>query len=492
MFRHKLFGIAAAATLGSAAMLGTTAANAVIDLDATDKSKAAVTYAAETLEMGSDGYYVLNGDSGSGDNRPLDVMGEVNLAGPEDSTIIVRFDFTGMVLSAPATNVHLNIAGHDNIAIRTGGAKGESFVVYVASRASGASRDSVATLTLNGIGLMPGSLGSVRMTVTDLLGPDMPFGEYAGAVRAASALNPMADPKTATATVEHSFKSFGGDRVATVGSFMLGVKGDMDDMGQATTDDVSDDYLNADDGEQVALGDLIDTAESMVAISGDFSFADKVTLDTAAECDGITSGTDLLQRDEDDMTKVTDTSELTEQAASAFSMAMFLCIQVPDPMGDDAAIIMPASYMVATEYDVANPDSAYPPMDGEHALGSIVRDGTTVHIPYLTTYEGHNNRLILTNRGPTDARYEIMYMAEEGTMAEAGSLSEGTLTKNSVMTLDLKTGNVVTITGDTKRTAATVIVESQPMHIGVATVLVNMMDGNTDTVLYTAEAPAGN
>ena len=56
MFRNKTLGIAAAATFGLAAMLGSTSANAVINLTATnaddsanDRTMPAVTYAKETL-----------------------------------------------------------------------------------------------------------------------------------------------------------------------------------------------------------------------------------------------------------------------------------------------------------------------------------------------------------------------------------------------------------------------------------------------------------
>ena len=64
MFRNKLLGIAAAATLGSAAMLGSTAANAQINLDATatEKASPSVTYATETLTAkvsGSSTHYVV-------------------------------------------------------------------------------------------------------------------------------------------------------------------------------------------------------------------------------------------------------------------------------------------------------------------------------------------------------------------------------------------------------------------------------------------------
>ena len=38
------------------------------------------------------------------------------------------------------------------------------------------------------------------------------------------------------------------------------------------------------------------------------------------------------------------------------------------------------------------------PTGVERMLGEINRDGTTAHIPYLTTYEGYNQRIVLSNR----------------------------------------------------------------------------------------------
>ena len=40
--------------------------------------------------------------------------------------------------------------------------------------------------------------------------------------------------------------------------------------------------------------------------------------------------------------------------------------------------------------------AAFLPIDGEHALGEITRDGTTVHIPFLTTWADYNQRIVVS------------------------------------------------------------------------------------------------
>ena len=72
MLSNKPIGIAGAAILGTVALLGTNAANAVINLDetATMKSSAAVIYAKETIleshQVDETTYYVVDGGDRGG------------------------------------------------------------------------------------------------------------------------------------------------------------------------------------------------------------------------------------------------------------------------------------------------------------------------------------------------------------------------------------------------------------------------------------------
>ena len=128
--------------------------------------------------------------------------------------------------------------------------------------------------------------------------------------------------------------------------------------------------------------------------------------------------------------------------------------------------------------------AGWPPNGGEYSLASIIRDGTTVHIPYLTTYGDYNQRIVVSNRSANPAPYWITFRTEDGVTATPGMYAMGTLEANSTMVLRAK--DVVTLVGR-NRTAATFVAEAKATQVDVATVIVNMMTGGTDTVNYEPE-----
>ena len=109
---------------------------------------------------------------------------------------------------------------------RTGGQTGDAFVSFIASRTSATEDTVVATLTVADFGVKPGVNGSVTITVTDSVGDDAEYtAKYDSAVRTARALQETAMPMDLEATVEQRFKSFGGETMGMLGSFMVGVNG---------------------------------------------------------------------------------------------------------------------------------------------------------------------------------------------------------------------------------------------------------------------------
>ena len=476
MLGKKVFAAMLATVLG-ASLFGANAAKAVIDLDAEDKSAAVATYATETLENTVDGfkdYSVVMGPSGG---ALLDVTAAIGLGGPDDSFVTVRFDLGGMVFSEIVvggdTNGHLDIDAHDNISIRAGGKVGDDYVSFIASRMGSADRDSVATLSIGQFGVKPGVHGSVTMTVTDSLGPEMNAASYPNAVRTMRALDPIAMANDLTATVEERFKMFlatapatGTTTTGTLGSFMVGANMTLLD---ADGDDGA--------GQAVTLEDIIATGEtSSVTISGDFSFVSMAWLDTVMTCD---TPSDMRKTEGDEKSG----TELDVKTPDQVNSTPHLCIAVPT--GEDAVAIPETDpYMVTTEYAAGTTDAGWPPNDGEHALGSITRDGTTVHIPYLTTFADYNQRIVISNRSANEAPYWITFRPEDGVMATPGMYATGTLDGNSTMVL--RAMDVVTLEGR-NRTAATFVAEAKSTQIDVATVIVNMMTGSTDTVNYDSD-----
>ena len=342
---------------------------------------------------------------------------------------------------------------------------GDSHVSFIVTRSANTAATTEMTLDIDQLGVKPGVPGSVTMMVTDSVGDAAEHtASYTNAVRTMRALTETADPMNLVATVEERFMSFAGVAMGTLGSFEVGM--------------VTPALTHA-DGTDVELEEIIATGDtSSVTISGDFSFASMAWLQTAETC-STTDATDLLQRDEE-----TVMDELMEQTPEAFTTdAQYLCISVPT--GEEAvAIPATAPYMVNTEYAAGTPMAGWPPNAGEHALGSITRDGTTVHIPYLTTFADYNQRIVVSNRGANPAPYWITFRTEEGTTATPGMYAMGTLEANS--TIVLRAEHVVTLVGRS-RTAATFVAEAKATQVDVATVIVNMMTGGTDTVNYEPE-----
>ena len=476
MFGKKVFAAMLATVLG-ASLFGANAANAVINLD-TDMG--GVTYATETLAApvtDHADYSVVVGQPGV-----LNVAGAIGLGGPSGTYVTVKFVLSGMVFSTAVVGGNLTISPGSYASpssLRSGGKVGDSDVSFIVTRSGNdAAATDVATLAIAQLGVKPGVPGSVMMTVTDSVGDaEEHTASYTNAVRTMRALDENAMPMNLVATVEERFKMFRGadgtpTTMGTLGSFMIGAK---------TT------FLDALAGDPVDLDtDIIATGDaSSVTISGDFSFAEMAWLQDSAQCT-VTDATDLRQMKDEEVL-----DELMPQTLTADTLALFeapggqhLCISV---LTGEEAVAIPATdpYMVTTKYGAATENAGWPPNAGEHALGRINRDGTTVHIPYLTTWADYNQRIVVSNRGANSAPYWITFRPEEGVTATPNDMyAMGTLDGGS--TIVLRAMDVVTLEGRT-RTAATFVAEAPSTQIDVATVIVNMMTGSTDTVNYEPE-----
>ena len=139
MLSNKLGAIAGAAMLGTAALLGTNAANGVINLsaEAAMKVNAAETFAKETLKAKVDDdsvYYVIDGG-----NDALDVTAELGLAGggDDDDDLIITVKLDGMVFTADSFDgASLTVDSGTTTAVSesAGGDKGDTSATFAAKR----------------------------------------------------------------------------------------------------------------------------------------------------------------------------------------------------------------------------------------------------------------------------------------------------------------------------------------------------------------------
>lgn len=509
MFRNKLLGIAAAATLGTAAMLGSTAAHAVKLCGATGPATRAAlaadcdnsrTFARETALTGADNttkstYYNLP-DDGINIYLPARVGG-----GGDDYTVDVML--TGMVfrtspeLTAPVGGSEAPNPVPDFV-VATGGASGDSSVQFELSQ--GTIDATTAILFLNADYAVSAGGGSIAVTIRNpSLDPDPakhtdmhPATEI---VKVAAALAEASVKLSPTATVTEDYKKFlaVSPRTQLVGS-----------LGTVTIG--TSPHLLFSDGTAVdALADIMQigqtagTANSSVSFSGNFSFAAKLFLHGDSDCGGVaadgttgtgtdtdTSGTemDLLDRDTNNTPKnksksveVFDTAPTDAGAAGlTANMPQHLCIMV------DGKKEIPQSgpYTAMGSYmKIAN--AAFGPMPVEQMLGNIVRDGTTIHLPYLTKHAKFHQRIRMVNRGSTEVSYRIWPLGDGDI---AGVDATGMLEANSVTVLSLADHDIVRIPANRYNTSATLVIEAQQGTVDVATVQVTRANGASDTVVY--------
>jgi hypothetical protein len=246
-----------------------------------------------------------------------------------------------------------------------------------------------------------------------------------------------------TATVASGFTQFTATS-ATFGNAQIGVN--------AT-------HLDPRDRSTMLLTDL---ASAQIAVTGDLSGL-LVSGATSIVAGGITYGL------ANPLTTATSASATFQQALDTTNRSLVLESNVGS--GTFAAGTLEATV------SFSGTSLSVPSVSG--TIGTITRDGSTVDIPYITTFADYNQRIILVNRSSADAGYTIAFTPEAGVTAAGGTAATGTMPANS--TLVLKATDVVTITGGT-RTAGQIQIVATTGNIDVATTQVNLSDGSTDTL----------
>ena len=167
-----------------------------------------------------------------------------------------------------------------------------------------------------------------------------------------------------------------------------------------------------------------------------------------------------------------------------------LCVNVDVAGAETNDTPVPAGTYEATVRVTGPGDDAEPTVAASGTIGTIVRDGASVEISYLTTSEKHNQRLIITNRGPRPiAITDAVFQSEGGTEVELSALAQAAAGTPAAMIQPGETAvhsvsQMLSITGDSRRTAATLSFNANPGNVSVATTQVNLSDSSTDTVMW--------
>ena len=333
---------------------------------------------------------------------------------------------------------------------------------------------------------IPGAISGVGANYIDAMKPIIAV-DNTLSVTAAAATSPL------TADVATGFTMLAGasPKSGTLGNVLITLK-DMHDPDGAGTHSGWP-IMDAGDGMKVTHSSVMGSGSAVIA--GDFS-AGTYTVGGAAAALKDAAGKDLEKYTEgDNKGKVINPAEA---ATATFAVsATGTPARHPAAMATHALIVKPfvinvdknetpipvGSYTATTKAGPSNMHAAAIADVTGQAIGSIRHNGTTVQIGYLTTFEGHNQRLVIVNRGPLDVDYSLDFVTEEGTEATAGHMATGEIGPES--TAVIQTRDLVSFAeGGTTRASATLTLTANPSDISVSTTLVNTMDRSTDTVNY--------
>ena len=532
-------------TVGSALMLGSSVAIAhEIDLDSrVAAERLAVPYALETL--GSTGsaettvdrvkYYSLANPAAGGiftdstAGLTLSVSAKRRIDA-EDDTVYIRVALAdGLIFNTAAT-----VGGADGDLI-SGGAE-ESFVVY---KLGAVDLNADITVTVDGGLSVVATPGSYSATITAHSDPD----DAVDGVGARSTLFAGGGPivnivsgldvrvVSGTPAVAHVTTGFlwfvGPDAAAplaaqkNLGWFSVAAR--------RFTGGVMP--LSAGDGEAIDAGtDLIATTSGVsVEVEGNlsvgaFSFIDGTATDEPSRATGMPTlntsacpgagatatspdrGTlmddegDPLVGEEGEATTATSGSQtfnlgaataVAPDAAPSGSHHVYaLCVNV-DVLGKETnSTPIPETDYTGTVSITGTAAGADPKVAATGTIGLIERNGASVEIPYLTTSEKHNQRLIIVNRGTRPVGIaSIDFTTEEGTEVELmptvqAAMDGGLLMIPAKSSWVARMDETIEITGGSRRVAASVGFAGTKGALSVATTQVNLEDGSTDTVVY--------
>jgi hypothetical protein len=431
-------------------------ANAVVDLDATTVVPAK--YSSETVAASTKTTGKAFEISGTG--NVIDVDAAVGFGFTANTSFYVRYDLTNAVFESLITAVDLTLAGNtaEAVTVAQGGAEDSAYVIFEYVDTAAVASSAVFTLTNDDLALTGTGNASIQMRIfanaPDAVNQTGALVNKSGAlVSQVSAITTAFTPANPVADVANSFTDF-------VTSLTEG------NLGSVTLTLAT--VLAADDGLAVARADVIADATSTYVVTGDFSTAltagkGAVSLDTGSNC--TTSATAMV------VNTGGTTATLTNTTPLANATPMFLCLK-PDP----AVAIAATDAYSATLTAAAGANGTYAAKTG--ALGSISRNGTTLEIPYMTTFADYNQRLIMTNNAATATTYSCAFTPEAGVTATAGTMGSGSIAANT--TVVIKATDLVTLVGGT-RTAARCTLLSQSTSIDAATTIVNLSDKSTDT-----------
>lgn len=458
-------------TMGLLSAVGASTAMAAVDLDSSTNKGVAIAKDALLTTGATDGtgdnkgtkYYTV-----SNTGNELDAEAKAAIGFAVDDQMWVRYDITNAAWTADLTPGQLVLNADTADSVSKGGLEGESFVVYTYT-VTGSSLDQTEVVSFQppAVGVSAAGTSDITMTIYSSLA-DATNATNAVSTKSGTYLRLKEVTVTTgaaggeTAEVSTNFTAFDTntstpDLNAPLGTVKVAVPSSDVPKKPGTTN------ANAILADAVDLSD----ATSVLTVTGDFSFGTWYLDDDSNDCSSGSGGGTKL-------TVATDKTSATVAATTLNGGDDELCVEV------DGKITIPKTdaYTYSLKLKaVANAASPYATQTG--TLGQIKHNGTTVQVPYLTTFSKYNQRLHIVNRGSTDADYSMTFTPEAGTTATAGTAATGTVKAGESAVI--KATDAVTLSGNT-RTAATLTVVAPSVNIDVLSNQVNPETGSTDSV----------
>ena len=501
MSSKRILGIAGAAMIGTLAGIG--AAHAVINLGESGVTGIPV-FAKETMLRsrnispvdGSGGpYYEVAANTGASGELNVNIPAGIEV--PATTTAVVTVELTNLVFSglslagstvitATTTADPPVVIANTTSALLSGGSRGDKRAQFsITTGANPITSTSRLVIAFGRFGADPTVDGSIKITISRTVAGERVASEVelSNVVKTASVLTTTATPQMQTASVEDGFMKFkAGTGVAAdglaahVGNLRIGI---------ATTTNT---IYNAGRGGLSYNATGVITTASNIASAAKIVFTGPTSF-LAEEGEGDDAKKRVYLGDEDctpvGSSIVNDEGEL-EAALDDVSTATgtHLCLKVDG----ETAIPVTDPYEAAITYTShLGSDTAFPLAPSNHTLGSIVRDGSTVRIAYLTTNQKYNQRLVLVNRSSEPVEYSMTFQTADGTTAEAKDAADGMLSAGRTV-LDVR--DIVTFdngSGNGGHGSAELAVVVASSMIDVATVTTTRSDGSTDTVVMEAQ-----
>lgn len=513
LFKRTVKAVSAAA-LWMVALLGAHSAMATVMLNApqTATSNMPAVFSAEALNAPTGGVHAITLDGAAADTTALTATTMLGtLAGVinRSNDIYIRFDVGGVLrLTTAPAGTNFSVGGTDRDTNQTtpgiSGATRDQHLIYIQPTvAAAASADLVSLNLLGAVGLAGIGDGTLRVRVYDDIrdavsaSGDTLLDQSAVLVRAARSIGIRAMPQTSTATVVSGFTQFEGaagvDDMQAIAAMSIsigchngpnGAKLQGDSTLATDTATPGDCGTDVSDPPAEVTGAAIpkivpflssvnvNAAASGVQVSGDsgFAFAKATSFSMMADCSGGSGA---------NFPKLADGKNNLAGPASGGVMvgATYVCVTVAPT---NMERIEPGTYEATVALAATDANRSFPPMGvSDVTVGTIRHDGTSVSIPYVTSYDMYTQRLIIVNRNKQDVSYRLMFHTEgDGTadpMYVDGMAMGG-------MTTVMKVADIVTLMNPT-RASATLDIVSSPRMVDVSTTMVNKMDQSTDTVV---------